>query len=171
MCFRYTTNTINQDRPLPKKWPERKARDSNPHSPKGNRVSSAARQTVSGYLPSESIRNPVDHRGVEPRFPGCKPGVFPLDKQPRFVANSGLLSRRVSSSRSSTGGSRTHRHQALSLIAMPIRVPCQSVSSIFLTLICGPGSRTTASELMKLGRAPARPHVPGPGIEPGKSAL
>jgi hypothetical protein len=24
---------------------------------------------------------------------------------------------------------------------------------------------------MKLGRAPARPHVPGPGIEPGKSAL
>ena len=31
---------------------ERKARDSNPHSPWGNRVSSAARPTVSGYLPS-----------------------------------------------------------------------------------------------------------------------
>ncbi len=25
----------------------------------------------------------VDRRGVEPRFPGCKPGVFPLDEQPR----------------------------------------------------------------------------------------
>ena len=24
----------------------------------------------------------VDRRGVEPRFPGCKPGVFPLDQQP-----------------------------------------------------------------------------------------
>ena len=35
---------------------KRKARDSNPHSPKGNRVSSAARPTVSGYLPdSQSV--------------------------------------------------------------------------------------------------------------------
>ena len=24
----------------------------------------------------------VDRRGVEPRLPGCKPGVFPLDQQP-----------------------------------------------------------------------------------------
>ena len=24
----------------------------------------------------------VDRRGVEPRLPGCKPGVFPLDEQP-----------------------------------------------------------------------------------------
>jgi hypothetical protein len=64
---------------------ERKARDSNPHSPGGNRVSSAARPTVSGYLPVTSMREVVDHRGVEPRSPGCKPGVFPLDQQPMSV--------------------------------------------------------------------------------------
>ena len=34
---------------------ERKARDSNPHSPRGNRVSSAARPTVSGYLPDHVL--------------------------------------------------------------------------------------------------------------------
>ena len=27
----------------------------------------------------------VDHRGVEPRSPGCKPGVVPLDQQPMSV--------------------------------------------------------------------------------------
>jgi hypothetical protein len=64
---------------------KRKARDSNPHSPGGNRVSSAARPTVSGYLPVKSMREGVDHRGVEPRSPGCKPGVFPLDQQPVSV--------------------------------------------------------------------------------------
>jgi hypothetical protein len=74
---------------------ERKARDLNPHSPKGNRVSSAARPTLSGYLPSESIRNHVDHRGVEPRFPGCKPGVFPLDQQPVSVVNDGKVRPRI----------------------------------------------------------------------------
>lgn len=30
---------------------QRKTRDSNPHAPKGNRVSTATRPTVSGYLP------------------------------------------------------------------------------------------------------------------------
>jgi hypothetical protein len=24
----------------------------------------------------------MDRRGIEPRFPGCKPGVFPFDEQP-----------------------------------------------------------------------------------------
>ena len=55
------------------------------------------------------ISHRVDRRGVEPRFPGCRPGVVPLDQQPIFI---------------STGGSRTHRHQPLELIAMPVRVPC-----------------------------------------------
>ena len=27
----------------------------------------------------------VDRRGFEPRFPGCKPSVLPLDEQPIFV--------------------------------------------------------------------------------------
>ena len=43
---------------------ERKARDSNPHSPRGNRVSSAARPTVSGYLP---VKFPGP--GIEPGEP------------------------------------------------------------------------------------------------------
>lgn len=42
-------------------------------------ISSEARQTVSGYLPF-FVR--VDRRGIEPRLPGCKPGVVPLDQQP-----------------------------------------------------------------------------------------
>jgi hypothetical protein len=62
----------------------------------------------------------VDRRGVEPRFPGCRPGVVPLDQQPIFS--------------SSTGGSRTHRHQSLELIAMPIRVPCHR--SHHMTVCC-----------------------------------
>ena len=119
---------------------------------------------ISNQVPSPfglpfPISRRLDRRGVEPRFPGCKPGVVPLDQQPNS---------------SSTGGSRTHRHQSLDLIAMPIRVPCrrslnrQPVTQHFR---CGPGSRTAASEHMKLGRAPARPHVPGPGIDPGEPAL
>jgi hypothetical protein len=35
---------------------KRKARDLNPHSPRGNRISNAARPTVSGYLPVKFIR-------------------------------------------------------------------------------------------------------------------
>jgi hypothetical protein len=50
---------------------------------KRNRLSRAARPTVSGYLPSFLS---VDRRGIEPRFPGCKPGVVPLDQQPSFVS-------------------------------------------------------------------------------------
>ncbi len=201
---------------------ERKARDSNPHSPWGNRVSSAARPTVSGYLPSEPIlhewtageSNPdllvasqasfrwtsspsVDreprsaresnsvrlltreacrqrtrrpscsiHRcqvvpeGVEPPFPLCKRGVVaigPRDGDRSFWP-------------SSTGGSRTHRHQALSLTAMPVRVPCR-VSLQFSSQRCGSGSRTTASELMKLGRAPAHPQCPRPRYRAGQVGL
>jgi hypothetical protein len=71
---------------------QRKARDSNPHSPQGNRVSSAARPTVSGYLPSSFnvVTTRVDRRGVEPRFSACKAEVLPLDQQPIFnVANQG----------------------------------------------------------------------------------
>jgi hypothetical protein len=55
--------------------------------------------------------------GIEPPFPLCKRGVVAVG--PRDVA----LTRHHSPS-SSTGGIRTHRHQTLSLIAMPVRVPC-----------------------------------------------
>ena len=30
----------------------------------------------------------VERRGVEPRLPGCKPSVFPLDQRPNFVQRS-----------------------------------------------------------------------------------
>jgi hypothetical protein len=85
----------------------RKAWDSNPHPRQGARISSAARQAVSGYLPTcqwthpelnwdlrhaRAVSSPwtmspccrVDRRGLEPRSPGCKPGVLPLDEQPAF---------------------------------------------------------------------------------------
>ena len=54
-----------------------------PTSPGDTRFSSAARPTVSGYLPSL----PVDRWGIEPGFPECKSGVFPLDHEPVFRAD------------------------------------------------------------------------------------
>ena len=50
---------------------ERKARDSNPHSPQGNRFSKAVRPTVSGYLPGEIEKNQGrewTHRELNPDF-------------------------------------------------------------------------------------------------------
>jgi hypothetical protein len=47
----------------------------------------------------------------------CKRGVVAAG--PRDVASY------LAPYSSSTGGSRTHRHQALSLTAMPVRVPCR----------------------------------------------
>lgn len=47
------------------------------------RFSKPARQTISGYLP-KTIFIQVDRPGIEPRFPGCNPGVFPLDQRPEI---------------------------------------------------------------------------------------
>ena len=44
-------------------------------------------QPYPATFPSSQIRTQVDHRGVEPRFPGCRPGVVPLDQQPSSVEN------------------------------------------------------------------------------------
>jgi hypothetical protein len=84
---------------------KRKAWDLNPHDPcRVARFSKPARRTVSGYLPfqwSHRELNPdfqsaelvssrwtmtpsVDRRGVEPRLPGCKPSVLPLNEQPIY---------------------------------------------------------------------------------------
>ena len=203
---------------------ERKARDSNPHSPRGNRVSSAARPTVSGYLPDQlhranewttgesnpdllvasqasfrwtsspsfSITNqgppenrtrspslqgrhaagaPADHNsssmsqvvpeGVEPPFPLCKRGVVAVGPRDGDVVS--LRVARV--------GVEPTDIRLSDLIAMPVRVPCHRVARIFVTSNCGPGSRTTASELMKLGRAPARPQCPRPRYRAGQVGL
>ena len=90
---------------------KRKARDLNPHDPKVARFSRPARRAVSGYLPYSFHRvesrelNPdfrhaiavssrwtmtplVERRGIEPRLPGCKPSVFPLDQRPVVLKRS-----------------------------------------------------------------------------------
>ena len=89
----YTTDTINSntptrirtrnasfearhDRPFHHRGFERKARESNPHLRWENRLSRAARPTVSGYLPK------VDPPGIEPGSPVCRTGVVPLDHEP-----------------------------------------------------------------------------------------
>jgi hypothetical protein len=64
------------DRPFHHRGIERKARESNPHLRWENRLSRAARPTVSGYLPS------VDPPGIEPGSPVCRTGVVPLDHEP-----------------------------------------------------------------------------------------
>ena len=90
-------------------------------------------------LSPRQLTRAVIPEGVEPPFPLCKRGVVsrwttgrhtssgpPGNRTPiswlqarcRPVGPAAHLS-------SSTGGSRTHRHQALELIAMPIRVPCR----------------------------------------------
>ena len=102
----------------------------NPQFPKENRVSSAARPTISGYLP---VLERVIPEGVEPPFPLCKRGVVAIG--PRDDA-------RLLVTSSSTGGSRTHRHQTLE----PDRYAnSRTVPSIALRqlrhsrLIAGPG--------------------------------
>src|ERR1019366_8288698 len=64
------------DGPFHHRGVERKARESNPHLRWENRLSRAARPTVSGYLPS------MDPPGIEPGFPVCRAGVVPLDHEP-----------------------------------------------------------------------------------------
>ena len=145
VIVRFTTRAI-----------QRKVRESNPHSPEGNRVSTAARPTVSGYLPS------VETVGIEPTAvclqdrlatlgtcaPNNSPGWDRTTALPRirgapFRSTTGLSScgGRIrtgvgrlmrprwnlfsSPLRSDQGGSRTHKHQALDLTAMPVRVPGQ----------------------------------------------
>jgi hypothetical protein len=44
----------------------------------GNRLSRAARPTVSAYLPFHL----VDPPGIEPESPACRTGIFPLDDEP-----------------------------------------------------------------------------------------
>jgi hypothetical protein len=78
----------------------------------------------------------MDRRGIEPRFPGCKPGVFPFDEQPGLESpKSNVQSRKDKKTaaavvscfltldfglwtfairRIDRGGSRTHKVTALS---------------------------------------------------------
>lgn len=73
---------------------KRKAWDLNPHDNEVARFSKPARRTVFGYLPSKlnALFYLVERRGIEPRLPGCKPGVLPLDEPPNFKNHSSLES-------------------------------------------------------------------------------
>jgi hypothetical protein len=52
-------------------------------STRENRVSTAARPTVSGYLPFTS----VDPPGIEPGSPACRAGVVPLEHEPSVAVD------------------------------------------------------------------------------------
>lgn len=61
----------------------RKARDSNPHASSPG-AHSLAKRPGQPYPAAFRAIAPVQWtgRGIEPRSPGCKPGVFPLDQPP-----------------------------------------------------------------------------------------
>jgi hypothetical protein len=60
---------------------QRKARDSNPHSPEGGRFSKAVRQ-IRIRLPSTNARPTMDPPGVEPGSPPRQGGALPLGDEP-----------------------------------------------------------------------------------------
>jgi hypothetical protein len=118
-------------------------------------------------------RSPAKVRpGLEPGPPpyrGGMPPVTPADRnsRPGRTRTCGILLVRQASwplddgtKSSSRGGSRTHKHQPLRLAALPFAYPA-------IGRVAGMGVEPHPTEFMRLGRAPAHPRVPGPGIEPG----
>ena len=97
---------------------KRKAWDLNPHLREVARISSAARQTVSGYLPKLPL---VDRPGIEPGFPPRQGGVFPLDDQPDLSAQWTAGSRTHLGAPTRARVSRPHGH------GMPARAVCREV--------------------------------------------
>ncbi len=62
---------------------KRKARDLNPHPASGNRLSRAARPTISAYLPNFSgLTGNRTRRISNGHRSDCQPDVFPLDYEP-----------------------------------------------------------------------------------------
>jgi hypothetical protein len=84
---------------------ERKVGESNPVQPSRGNWLAPSFLSQFGYLPFISVEPP----GIEPGFPPRQGGVFPLDHGPVLL--------------SGPDGSRTHRHEALDLAALPICVP------------------------------------------------
>ena len=74
--------------------------------------------------PPSNTRRPVIPDGVEPPSPGCKPGVVSVGRRDRFeelrvMSGELLASHSCSPPPNDQGGSRTHKHQALDLTALP----------------------------------------------------
>jgi hypothetical protein len=119
---------------------------------RGNRVSTAARPPVSGYLPFPA----VETVGIEPT-PVClqdRLATLGTCAPDRSSCGGGIRTHVVrlmrpswnrfsSPLRSDQGGSRTHKHQALDLTAMPVRAPGQS------TISGDGGSRTHTGRLLR----------------------
>jgi hypothetical protein len=139
-----------------------------------------------------STENRVDRRGVEPRSPGCKPGIFPLDERPLIDQ---FINKYESSPRESNphlpgvgrapspldqGTLRPHTSSQDHTVAeVGVEPTSTSLSSWRLCQFaypaveqnrqssCGHGSRAHPPSLGNSAeRRPAR-KVPGPGLEPG----
>ena len=95
----------------------------------------------------------VDRRGIEPRFPGCKPGVFPLDQQPSEIHLSNFHP-------SDRGGNRTHKFTRLSTSPLFLFAYPASMAGG-----CVPGPHGRALRY----RGPSF-QVAGPGVAPGGGA-
>ena len=95
-----------------------------------------------------SIKGKWTGRGIEPRSPGCRPGVFPLDQPPIFV-------------------------QEVRPGVEPGLLPYQgSVRPQHLqTKSSGSGSRTRSVELMRLHWALAHPQCQSPPVAKGRVEL
>ena len=95
------------------------------------------------------------HGRVLPEHLQTVASVIPAGIEPALSCTSRRRLRRWttgSSCHSDRGGTRTHRHEALDLAAMPICVPGRG----------GSGSRTRQSRLMRPGRAYAHPQLQAP---------
>ncbi len=101
----------------------------------------------------------VDSRGLEPRFPGCRPGVFPLD-QPPFDA--------TRAPRSSRRESNPHflfvREASWPLDHGTHRIPRQR--SIARVGVEPTGTRLSTWPLCQFAYR-AEEKIPGPGLDPG----
>ena len=88
-------------------------------------------------MPLAKFRS-VSREGIEPPAPNGTCFTDRLDDQLSdrlMVRRRRLLRRRrrsgcSPSAPSSTGGTRTHNHEGLSFVAVPVRVPCQGCSAI-----------------------------------------
>ena len=135
---RWTSSPFEErNRPEPSRFPRLKVRPRIELGPPPYQGGVLPEHLQTGFLG-------VVPAGLEPAYPVCKTGVFAARRRDelRSVARVGV----------EPTGTRLS-----DLAAMPVSVPCRANAGS-----CGSGSRTSASERMKLGRAPAHPQSQAP---------